>query len=102
MLKATSYMTHQPGFSLIREELLDHSYAILQDDSGLPYKDFPADKWKVQLYGDYNKPYGSFSWLEQNDLRAAYKSGNPKPLPMHVGYGYRRITSNLLLATRLK
>ena len=102
MLKATSYMPHQAGFSMIRDALLTNSYAILQDDSGLPYKKFTAEQWKVQLYGDYIKPYGSFSWLEQADLRQAYKTAGPKPLPMHVGYGYRRITSNLLLATRLK
>ena len=102
MLKATSYMPHQPGFSMIRDALLSNSYAILQDDSGLPFKKFAQDQWKVQLYGDYNRPYGSFSWLEQADLREAYKTAGPKALPMHVGYGYRRITSNLLLATRLK
>jgi hypothetical protein len=102
MLKATSYMTHQPGFSMIRDALLGNSYAILQDDSGLPFKKFTPDQWKLQLYGDYNRPYGSFRWLEQADLREAYKSAGPKPLPMHVGYGYRRITSNLLLATRAK
>jgi len=102
MLKATSYMPHQAGFSMIRDALLTNSYAILQDDSGLPYKKFTAEQWKVQLYGDYIKPYGSFSWLEQADLRQAYKTAGPKPLPMHVGYGYRRITSNLLLATRVK
>jgi hypothetical protein len=100
LLKATSYMTHQPGFSMIREALLKNSYAILQDDSGLPYKAYPADQWNVQLYGDYDKPYGSFAWLEQPDLRAAYKTTGPKPLPMHVGYGYRKITSNLLFAIR--
>jgi hypothetical protein len=100
MLKATSYMPHQPGFSMIRDALLKNSYAILQDDSGLPFKSFTQDKWKVQLYGDYIKPYGSFSWLEQPDLREAYKTTTPKQLPMHVGYGYRKITSNLLLATR--
>ena len=102
MLKATSYMPHHAGFSMISDALLADSYAILQDDSGLPYKKFTPEQWKVQLYGDYNKPYGSFSWLEQPDLREAYKTGGPKALPMHVGYGYRRITSNLLLATRLK
>jgi len=102
MLKATSYMTHQPGFSMIRQALLDNSYTILQDDSGLPFKAFAPDRWKVQLYGEYTKPYGSFGWLEQNNLREAYRTTGPKPLPMHVGYGYRKITSNLLLATRLK
>ena len=100
MLKATSYMTHQPGFSMIREGLLRNSYAILQDDSGLPYKAYDPDQWKVQLYGDYIKPYGSFAWLEQPDLRKAYQTESPKPLPMHVGYGYRKIESNLLLAVR--
>ena len=100
MLKATSYMTHQPGFSMIREALLKTSYAILQDDSGLPFKAYEPDKWKVQLYGDYIQPYGSFRWLEQPDLRKAYRTESPKPLPMHVGYGYRKIESNLLLAVR--
>ena len=73
----------------------------MEDDSGVPFKKFAQDKWKLQLYGDYNRPYGSFKWMEQADLREAYKTAGPKPLPMHVGYGYRRITSNLLLATRL-
>jgi hypothetical protein len=101
MLKATSYMTHQPGFSMIRDALVSNSRAVLEDDSGVPFKKFAQDQWKLQLYGDYNRPYGSFKWMEQADLREAYKTAGPKPLPMHVGYGYRRITSNLLLATRL-
>jgi hypothetical protein len=102
MLKATSYMPHHPGFSMIRDALLRNSSAILQDDSGLPFQKFATDQWKVQLFGDYNQPYGSFRWMEQPDLREAYKTSGPKPLPMHVGYGYKRITSNLQLATRLK
>jgi hypothetical protein len=102
MLKATSYMPHHAGFSVISEALLRGSDAVLQDDSGLPFSKFAADQWKVQLYGDYNQPYGSFRWMEQTDLRAAYKSTGPKPLPMHVGYGYKRITSNLQLAIRKK
>jgi len=102
MLKATSYMPHNAGFSMIVDALLRDSDAILQDDSGLSYKKFATDQWKVQLYGDYNRPYGSFRWMEQSDLREAYKTSGPKPLPMHVGYGYKRITSNLQLATRLK
>ncbi len=102
MLKATSYMPHNAGFSMIVDALLRNSDAILQDDSGLPFKKFATDQWKVQLYGDYNQPYGSFRWMEQPDLREAYKTTGPKALPMHVGYGYKRITSNLQLATRLK
>jgi hypothetical protein len=101
MFKSTSYMLHRKEFSLIRTLVLDNSAAILQDDSGIPYHLFGADLWKVQLYGDYDHPYGSFKYMEQVDLRKAYKQPGTKPLPMHVGYGYRKITSNLLLAKRV-
>jgi hypothetical protein len=101
MFKSTSYMLHRREFSLIRNLVLENSAAVLQDDSGIPYRLFGADLWKVQLYGDYDRPYGSFKWMEQADLRNAYKQPGTKPLPMHVGYGYKKITSNLLLAKRV-
>lgn len=101
MFKSTSYMLHRKEFSLIRNLVLENSGAVLQDDSGIPYRLFSADLWKVQLYGDYDHPYGSFKYMEQVDLREAYKQPGTKPLPMHVGYGYRKITSNLLLAKRV-
>lgn len=97
LLKATSYMTHHPEFSLIRDQILANSAAILQDDSGIPYRYFQTGAWKVQLYGDYQRPYGSFRWLEQPDLRKAYESVGAKPLSVRVGYGYSKIVSNLLL-----
>ena len=101
MFKSTSYMLHRREFSRIRTLVLENSAAVLQDDSGIPYRLFGADLWKVQLYGDYDRPYGSFKWMEQVDLRNAYKQPGTKPLPMHVGYGYKKITSNLLLARRV-
>jgi hypothetical protein len=99
-LKATSYMLHKPEFSTIRERLLSGSLAILQDDSGIPYHFFTGARWRVQLYGDYVRPYGSFRWLEQPDLRKAYLTLGPKPLDFRIGYGYGRVESNLLLATK--
>jgi hypothetical protein len=102
-LKATSYMLHKPGFSMIRERILSDSLAVLQDDSGIPYHFFATPPWRVQLFGDYVRPYGSFRWLEQPDLRKAYMTTGtlgPKPLDFRIGYGYGRVESNLLLATR--
>jgi hypothetical protein len=98
--KATSYMPHKPGFETIREKILAGSVAILQDDSGIPYRFFDPARWRVQLYGSYERPYGSFAWLEQPDLRAAYGTSKPKPLSFRIGYGFARIPSNLLLAKR--
>ncbi len=100
MLKATSYMPHHPDFSTIRDIVVNRSGAVFQDDSGIPYHFFTSGDWNVQLYGDYTKPYGSFRWLEQNDLRKAYLNGGVKPLTMRIGYGFGKVTSNLLLATR--
>jgi hypothetical protein len=100
LLKATSYMTHHPDFSLIRDQILANSAAILQDDSGIPYRYFEPELWKVQLYGVYRRPYGSFRWLEQPDLRRAYKVAGAKPLSLHMGYGFSKIVSNLLVARR--
>jgi hypothetical protein len=101
LLKATSYMTHRRDFSVIRDQVLSSSAHILQDDSGLPFRYFQSSAWKVQLYGDYARPYGSFRWLEQKDLREAYQASEVKPLALHIGYGYSRIASNLLFATRV-
>jgi len=98
--KATSYMTHRPEFSIIRDLVLTGSATILQDDSGLPYKLYTSPTWKVQLYGNYNKPIRPFLWLEQKDLRTAYQTGAPKPLNFHIGYGVAQLPSNMLLATR--
>jgi len=99
-LKATSYMLHKRGFSMIRERILSDSRAVFQDDSGIPYHFFDTARWRVQLYGDYVRPYGSFRPLEQPDLRKAYLTLGPKPLDFRIGYGYGRTASNLLLATR--
>ena len=60
LLKATSYMTHRDQFSLIRNSVLANSGAILQDDSGIPYKWFQSAVWNVQLYGAYDRPYRKF------------------------------------------
>ena len=101
-LKATSYMIHKPEFSIIREHVLAESAAVLQDDSGVPYHFYLSPSWRVQLYGEYVRPYGSFRRLEQPDLRNAYLTQKPRPLPFPIGYGFRDIPSNLLFATRMK
>ena len=100
LLKATSYMVHKPEFSTIRQTVLSMSAAVLQDDSGVPYRYFSTPKWRVQLYGSYVRPYGSFRWLQQADLREAYLSSNPKALDFRIGYGYGKVESNLLLARK--
>ena len=80
--------------------MLGGSAVILQDDSGIPYRFFNPADWRIQLYGAYDRPYGSFRWLEQPDLKKAYATLTPKPLGFRIGYGFSRIPSNLQLAIR--
>jgi hypothetical protein len=98
-LKATSYMLHRAEFSTIREQLLAVSGAVLQDDSGIPYRFFGAP-WKTRLFGDFDRPFGSFKWYQQPDLKKMYQSSAPKPLSFRIGYGYGRVPSNLQFFTR--
>ncbi len=98
--KSTSYMLHRPEFSKIREIVTQKSATVLQDDSGIPFKYFEPARWNVQLYGDYDKPYGSFRYLQQLDLKKAYADGGAKQIGFRIGYGYSKAPSNLLLAKR--
>ena len=55
-LKAASYLCYEDYFSTIRNAILDDSAGVVEDDSGIPFKDFEAAKWQVIPYGDYTGP----------------------------------------------
>jgi hypothetical protein len=100
--KAASYLPHQKGFSQIRNYVLQISSGVVQDDTGIPFRYWDPAKWDVQLYGQYTKPYGSFRYMVQPDLRKAYSEGseNVKPLGFYIGYGYGRAPSAMIRALR--
>ena len=54
------------------------------------------------MYGDYVRPYGSFRWLIQPELRSAYLTRKPRPIRFQIGYGFRHAPSNLIFATRVE
>ncbi len=85
-IKSASYLMHEEDFSMIRDVVLAKSDFIMQDDSGVPYRFFPANEWKTQLYGGYSRPIALFSEYAESDLADAYKSEDVKPLPFRIGY----------------
>ena len=100
-LKSASYLMHRDGFSVIRSALLKNSQALLEDDSGIPLRFFPAPEWKVSPYGNYISPINLFAERFQPDLRALYDAPpKPKPLPFGIGYKYRKEESMLLWAVK--
>lgn len=101
MFKSTSYMPHRNEFSLIRDEVLKLAESVVQDDSGIPYRFFGGDRWQVKLYGHYDKPYGSFRYLQQKDLRDAFAQREQVgELPFSIGYGFGRMKSSLIVARK--
>ena len=98
--KAASYLCHSPNFTLIRDKILSLSSAILQDDSGIPFKHYDPKIWDVQLYGNFDHPYGSFQNKRQPDLKTAYEGPGVKPLDFPIGYGFSRIQAGLQLARK--
>lgn len=86
--KSASYLMHEDGFSNIRDYLLRNSSAIIQDPSGVPYRDFIRHGWDLSLYGNHRGTLEIFSGGQQPDLTAAYSSGRHPVKPLNFGIGY--------------
>ncbi len=103
-LKAASFILHDNTFSATREFLLEHSAAILQDDSGIPFRSFSKAKWDFTFFGIYSPAtfIPEFKWVTQPDLEAAFEAAKPaKALPFKTGYS-KADKSNLMLAVARK
>ncbi len=88
-LKSASYLMQEGGFSNIRDYLLRHSLAIVQDPSGVPYREFARYGWNLWLYGNYRGTLEIFGGASQQpDLVAAYSSGRYPVKPLNFGIGY--------------
>jgi hypothetical protein len=98
-LKAASYLLHESYFSHVRDFLLQHCDAILQDDSGIPLRYYVASgPWQITLFGKYDGTLDLFKKYFQPDLVAAYAQDGASRLDFGTGYKWRKGESNLLLA----
>jgi len=100
-VKSASYLMHDSQFSIIRDQVLSHSLAVLQDPSGVPYRYFQDNSWNLALYGNYVTTLDVFKQNYQPDMAAAFRSRSPHPVKsMEFGIGYQQsyLTSSLILA----
>jgi hypothetical protein len=101
LVKSASYLMHSPSFSFIRNQILENSSAILQDDSGIPLKYFDENLWALRFYGVYNGPISLFEEKYQANLKDRYSlKGKARELPFGFGYKWRLGASNVMLARR--
>jgi hypothetical protein len=100
-VKSASYLMHTQGFSAIRNLVLQKSYSILQDDSGIPYAAFDRT-WSFSFYGEYQRPIRMFAGRYQEDLDSAMaQSTDIKPgLPFRYGYLFRKDGQNVIKAMK--
>ena len=106
MIKSASYLLHKEGnhesmhFEQIRALILGHSDLVVQDDSGVPLRDFSRDTWKLQFAGQYTAPTPEFGKYLQKDLRVEMQRSSTGKLPFAYGYAYKHGESNLMIAER--
>jgi hypothetical protein len=99
--KAASYLMHKPGYSEIRQLILDQSFFVLQGDSAIPVKYFDRTIWNLRFFGTYTHPINYFKQYQQEDLAEIYQKGTDVyPLPFGIDYCHRVKTSNLMLASK--
>ncbi len=99
-IKSASFLMHKSYFSKIRSLILDVSPIVLEDDSGIPYKNFDLNLWQPKFYGAYFQPIPLFANFNQPNLTAAYKELGATPLAFAIGYRSSKTNSSLLLMTR--
>lgn len=100
-LKAASYLLYEDYFSTIRDAILANSAGVLEDDSGIPFRDFKPSAWVVLPYGNYTGPIALFKDDYQPDLFQFYTNHPHPPLPFGSGYKFNASISSLLLARKV-
>ena len=101
LIKSASFLPHWRMCDAVRDFILRNSNLILQDDTGVTYRELQTLKWNVQLFGEYSHPDRPFQREYQPDLaKAFYERMNVRPLGFSLGYGTGRRPSSLMLAVR--
>jgi len=99
-LKAASYLLYDDYFSTIRDAILENSAGVVEDDSGIPFKDFKPAQWDVVPYGNYTGPIDLFKDKYQPDLTDFYAKTPHQPLTFGSGYKFTASKSSLLVAKK--
>ena len=89
-MKSASYIPHNPEFEIVRKTIREETKAILQDDTGLPYREYMADGWDVKLFGKYAPPIADFRGFGfQPDLNQVFKKDSTiEKIDFTFGYHY--------------
>lgn len=101
LLKAASHLPQSPGFTQIRQAIVEGAPYIVQDETGIDYG-LLKESFQVSLYGNYTHPHQLFPGSPQRALSKAYKE-NHDVHPLSFRVGYEKVSgSALMIALRGK
>jgi len=101
LLKAASYLLHESSFSKCREFLQNNCRVIVQDDSGIPLRNYNPERWQLRFFGNYQGTTGGpFEKYYQPELAAAYTNAKAAPLDFQLSYQWNTKLANLMVAVR--
>jgi len=84
--KAASHLLQKPFFKVMRDLLLAHAPSVVQDETGLDFKDLQKD-FTVTLYGRFERAHKLWTEGVQRELATAYKKAEDvRKLPFRFGY----------------
>jgi hypothetical protein len=100
LAKSASYLMHESYFSNVRNHILTRCSGIVQDPSGVPYRNLLERGWNVDLYGGYLRSFDPFEQYQQPDLFEAYMNpqNNARPVSFGIGYLTDPKTTSLMVA----
>ena len=97
-IKSASYALHDPGLFNIKNFILKNTQFVLQDDTGIPFRNFNKS-WKKHAFGAYTNPtLAVFKAYKQSDLEEFFANADSVKIPFKIGYGYNLCRPNLILA----
>jgi len=102
LIKSASYLLHSGNFSLARNFLLKQSDVIIEDDSGIPLRNFPKGQWAFHPFGRYVGPISIFPNRYQRDMQRLFNRNRAKKINFGIGYRWRTHETHVLLAIKKK
>ena len=99
LIKSASYLMHSGNFTTVRDFLLRNSATIIQDDSGIPLRNYDPGKWRFFPFGRYAGPIAEFPGRYQRQYAELFRRA--QPMDFGIGYRWRSFESNLLLAIKV-
>ncbi|MFO0747901.1 MAG: hypothetical protein U1F43_19900 [Myxococcota bacterium] len=99
--KAASHLMQKSFFSIVKDALVTHAPSIVQDETGLDYKDL-VKGFDVVLYGRFERAHKLWTEGVQRELATAYKTRTDLK-PLKFKYGYEKDAGSCIqVATRKK